>query len=420
MAEAPQVLAPERLGDFIDEREREAFERLVDPATRLRQQIEEAVAGLRSLADTLDSATVKEAAYGAPRATVQSSKDMLVRKFRSLSDNFQAPVLEQFADLSALKSTAEQVMAQAGDAAATHGRPLRLQFAPQLRDLKSKLRQLQGAITDLEALMGQHRAAFDGCAKLRVEAARMTELQAEHARVAQRLTTAGESAVRLETEELGRQERLAQLLASPAYAAHRAQHHQVEALRAELRRVQQRFESEFALFTKPLRKFGYVVGLEKNDRQLLDGYLEAAWRTFTMEGGHRLLGLLAELAQAIGSGRVEVKEPQKTQQRIERWVAEVPRYLAEHARLQEQIGVVEAGSAHELTVEVEALQRESAETTRRLEDERMERTRLTSEQTRLRQELDTARRAFEATVRTQFGQAVRLEPPADSSAGPSP
>jgi chromosome segregation ATPase len=395
----------------VDELEQERFAQLEAEVARLRNQIEEAVSGLRAAADALATVPVKDPPYGVPRATVQASRDTLVRKFRSLSENFQAPALHRFADLTALKTGAEQVLSQAGEVAGTHARHLVVQFAADVRNVKVALKQLHDAVLALDRLIATHQPMFTACSTLRNHAGHMSALLHERQALAAQREALQQRIHELAESQHALQERVTQLTTSPEYAALQAQRERADAVRRSLRTIQGRFESEFAMLNKPLRKFTYVVGLDKEERQLLEQYLQDSWRTLTKDGGRELTQFLGQLGQAIASGRVKVKEPGKTLQRLEHLRAEIPTYLAQNTEHVRELQAVDRAVSQGVRVELEALHRQVDDRTKQLEDARAELQRLDERQTQLTTQLDDARRVFQETTRQSLQQEVEVTLP---------
>jgi hypothetical protein len=199
--------------------------------------------------------------------------------------------------------------------------------------LNAQLKQIDGQFSRLTALINTNSSKVAALKRCQEQAKLLTTRVKEAQEMAGKLKALENSLESLESTRASTEVQIERIKSTPEFEASVRLRGELLGLEDRRMEITSRVYRGFSSLTRPLGKYGYVAGLSKEKRGLLDSYISETPRALSVTNDEAIREILSELRKYILQGRIEVKNPQKTVLNIEEMMTGLPKLRQEYRTL---------------------------------------------------------------------------------------
>ncbi len=247
---------------------------------------------------------------------MRSSRDGVASKVVGVVSKFEFPVIKKFDSLVEASRAVSQALLQIDQVLKTHRRVVSTTLSKQIHPLLLDLKQLRGEAALLLKLVEENADMAARVGKTRVEIKQLIDMNADLASSHVVIEDAKRSAE--EAEVAGREisVRMEEVKRSKRYEDALRIAGEADEIALGLANMRAEFDNLFSNLRKPLEKYIYSASLSKEERRLLELYLESPSAALIEDSELVVDRLLGDLGNRVKEGKLAVKNV-KTPDRVE-------------------------------------------------------------------------------------------------------
>jgi methyl-accepting chemotaxis protein len=264
-------------------------------------------------------------------------KTLLAAIQRETSDAL--PEIKSFDDVTMLHERAKRLLNRLGDTSGSHSKIIHNFLGKYAKVLKFQLGLLSKEVKHLDAIMDGYRERTSVLSECSTSISRVSAALKERDEMARKSEDTNNELKVLKEKESELVKVNDDMRNSERFNAYRMNREKLERVRNDAESVLAEIGAAFARISRPLSKYAYEVGIDKESNYLIQSVTADPLKLIDEARTDQLIEVLNKVREAVRQGRISVKNPEKDIENIDLLANNISSYIdsyrKHHAAMQE-------------------------------------------------------------------------------------
>lgn len=323
--------------------------------------------------------------------TINNSRSSVVLKTINSICKLKFPKITDFSTLVSVSQSYSQTLAQIDQTIKTHGRVVFTILNKEIRPLMSELKVLQKQTAELSRLVEINSSKADRIQKLYSAINQLNDLRKDNKKLANNIIDDKINHKKLLKNKLEKERLLMKITDGEDYQKSIKKIEEQKDVSLQLIRLKAEFDTLFSKLRKPLEKYSYIAKINKNEKRILERYIESPSLGLISDENLILKKFLSEIVTSVKNRKVSIKNPEKVIFRIREILPklkELRNNITSTSKYYEQNSIVLKNSSIK---ELEIIERDLSRKTKQIQE-------LNSAINRKNDEIDSTRKKIRELV----------------------
>lgn len=248
------------------------------------------------------------------------------------------PDIKSFDDVAMLYDRAKRLLNRLGDTSGSHSKILHTFFGKYAKVLKFQLGLLSKEVKHMDEIMGRYKERESVLSECSSGVARITNTLLEISDLARKREDTEKELGILEGRQSELVRKIDGMRTSESYSKYRIDKEELANVRKDAENVLAEIYSSFSRISRPLSKYTYEVGLDKESNYLIQSVMESPLKLVHGARTDQLIDVLNKVRSGVHEGKIVVKNPDKDLENMDMLIGNIRQYVdaykSHHAKVQ--------------------------------------------------------------------------------------
>jgi predicted nucleic acid-binding Zn-ribbon protein len=324
---------------------------------QIRSRIQVVINAIKALGDELTKVEIKTDQVADQYVPVinDAKKTLLTAIQKETSEPLSE--IRVFDDVLALRDRANRLLNRLGDTSGSHSRVIHSFFGKHAKVLKLQLGFLSKEAKHLNELIERYTEKTSSLSECNVSISKIaTAMKESH-----ELTRKSEDAVNefkiLKSKEDELFKKIENLKNTESYRQYKVDKEELAKAKKDAESVLSEIDAAFSRISRPLSKYTYEVGLDKESNYLVQSVMEDPLKLVYDAKIEQLIEILKKIKESVQQGRIVVKNPDKDIENMAALMMHMQPYTDTYKQYHNRVQVLTEKTSF-MDTEVDRLQRE--------------------------------------------------------------
>jgi len=287
---------------------------------------------LKVVGDELNKAEIKQDQVSQQYISViNDAKSTLLTAIRKETTE-QLPEIRNFDDAINLRDRAKSFLNRLGDTSGSHRRTIHTFFGKYSKVLKFELGLLNKEVKHLNEMIDQHSETRSSLSECRESITRVSIALRENKEFAKRSEETKNELDTLKSRESELVRKIEELKNTEGFDEYKRSKKELERVNHETSRLLSEIDAAFSRISRPLSKYAYEVGLDKESNYLMQSIMENPLNLIQNAKVDQIIEILTKVRETVQKGRITVKNPDKDIENINGLISNLHAYIDEYKK----------------------------------------------------------------------------------------
>jgi len=269
-------------------------------------------------------------------SVINDAKSTLLTAIRKETSE-QLPEISNFDDAINLRDRAKSLLNRLGDTSGSHRRTIHMFFGKHSKVLKFELGLLNKEVKHLNELIDQYSETTSSLSECKESITRISIALRENKEFAKKSEETKNELETLKSRESELVRKIEELKNTERFDEYKRSKKELERVNHETSRILSEIDAAFSRISRPLSKYAYEVGLDKESNYLMQSVMENPLNLIQNAKADQIIEILTKVREAVQQGRITVKNPNKDIENINGLISNVHAYIDEYKKRDSKI-----------------------------------------------------------------------------------
>lgn len=325
--EEPSEIAFSELEQWITKRMDAMFEDKKPYAEQFKAKFHFIINSLQNLSERISQVQIKEEQVAPQYLPVINDAKTTVRSAIEKETAEQLPEINTFDDLLALRDRAKGLLNRLGEMGGSRRRILHSFFGRHVKVLKAELEMLDKEVKKLNELIDEHINKTSVLSECRQRVERISYVMNEKGGYAEKLKVSEEELESLRSGEEELVRKIGELKKTPEFNAYLKDKEELMKMNGNINELLYDVNMSFSRISRPVNKYTYEVGLDKESNYLLQSIMENPVNLMDDTKVDKVAEALNKVREGMEKGRITTKNPEKDIENINTLIGNLHDYV---------------------------------------------------------------------------------------------
>jgi len=239
----------------------------------------------------------------------------------------QLPEIKRFDDVLTLRDRANRLLNRLGDTSGSHRRVIHSFFGKYAKVLKFQLGLLNKEVKHLNELIEGYAEKTSSLSECSASISRITAALKESGELARKSDETRNEFKVLKAKEAELVKKIDDMRNAESFGEYKRDKEELAKVKKDAESVLSEIDAAFSRISRPLSKYTYEVGLDKESNYLVQSVMEDPSKLIHDTKPERLIEILNKVKETVQQGKIVVKNPDKDIENINALITNMRQYI---------------------------------------------------------------------------------------------
>lgn len=294
---------------------------------QIKGRIQIVINAIKALGDQLTKVEIDKEKIGEQYIPViNDAKQTLLLAIQKETSE-QLPEIKRFDDVLILRDRANRLLNRLGDTSGSHSRVIHSFFGKYAKILKFQLGFLDKEIKNLNEIINRYTEKTSSFAECSASMSKITAALKESNELARKGEETRNELNVLKAKEAELAKKINDTRNSESFSRYKIDKEELGKVKKDAERVLLEIDAAFSRISRPLSKYTYEVGLDKESNNLVQSVMEDPSKLIHDAKTEQLVEILKKVREAVQQGKIVVKNPSKDIENINSLMTNMQQYI---------------------------------------------------------------------------------------------
>ncbi|MFQ5969397.1 MAG: hypothetical protein ACE5J2_02740 [Nitrososphaerales archaeon] len=308
------------------------FDALKPEVNQIKSKVQIIMNAIKVVGDDLNKAEIRQDEVSQKFSSVINDAKSTLLTAIAKETTEQLPEISNFDDAMDLRDRAKSLLNRLGDTSGSHRRTIHMFFGKYSKVLKFELGLLNREVKHLNELIDRYIEMTSSLSECEESIMRISIASRENKEFAKKGEETKNELDMLKSMELEVVKKIDELKNTERFYEYKRNKKEVERVNNETSRILSEIDAAFSRISRPLSKFAYEVGLDKESNYLMQSVMENPLNLIQNAKEDQIIEILTKVREKVQQGRITVKNPSKDIENINGLVSNLHAYVDEYKK----------------------------------------------------------------------------------------
>ncbi len=294
---------------------------------KIRGRIQNIINSIKVLGDELKKVEIKSGHVAEQfLPVINNAKETLFVAIQKETSE-QLREIKSFDDVLILRERASRLLNRLGDTSGSHRRVIHSYFGKHAKVLKSQLGLLNKEVKHLNELIERYKEKTSLLAECNTSRYKITATLKESDDLARKSEETRNELKVLKAKEAELAKKIDYMQRAESFGGYKIAKEELAKVRKAAEEVLSEINAAFSRISRPLSKYAYEVGLDKESNYIVQSVMEDPLKFIHDAKTEQLTEILKKVSEAVQQGKIVVKNPDKDIENINALIANMHQYI---------------------------------------------------------------------------------------------
>jgi chromosome segregation ATPase len=239
----------------------------------------------------------------------------------------QLPEIRSFDDVLVVRERTNRLLNRLGDTSGSHRRVIHSFFGKYSKVLKYQLGLMNKEVKHLNELIEEYTEKTSSLSECKTSISRIDMALKESSELVRKSEETRNELVTLKAREVELVRRIDNMQNMESFGEYKTNKEELGKVRKDAEHVLSEINAAFSKISRPVNKYTYEVGLDKESNYLVQSVMEDSSKLVHNAKVEQLVEVLNKVKGAVQQGKIVVKNPDKDIENINSLIANVHQYI---------------------------------------------------------------------------------------------
>jgi len=239
----------------------------------------------------------------------------------------ELPEIKSFDDVLTLRERANRLLNRLGDTSGSHRRVIHNFFGKHSKVLKFQLGLLDKEVKRLNEIIDGYKEKTSALSECSASISKISAALKESSELAWKSEETKNELKALKAKEAELVKRVDDLKNTESFATYKLDVEELARVKKDAESVLSEINAAFSRISRPLNKYTYEVGLDKESSYLVQSVMEDPLKLVQDAKVEHLTGVINKVKEAIRQNKIVVKNPEKDMENMSALIANMQQYI---------------------------------------------------------------------------------------------
>jgi len=254
-----------------------------------------------------------------------AKKTLLVAIQKETSE--QLPEIRSFDDVLILRERASRLLNRLGDTSGSHRRVIHSFFGKYAKVLKFQLGLLSKEVKHLNELIERYTENTSSLSECSASISKINGAFKESNELTRKSEETRNDFKALKAKEAELVKKIDDMRSTESFGEYKIDKEELAKVKKDAERVLSEIDAAFSRISRPLSKYTYEVGLDKESNYLVQSVMEDPLKLIHDAKEEQLIEILKKVKETVQQGKIVVKNPDKDIENISALITNMHQYI---------------------------------------------------------------------------------------------
>ena len=239
----------------------------------------------------------------------------------------ELPEIKSFDDVLILRERANRLLNRLGDTSGSHRRMIHNFFGKHSKVLKFQLGLLNKEVKHLNEIIEGYKEKTSSLSECSVSISRISAALKESSELAWKSEETKNELKALRAKEAELVKRIDDLQNTESFATYKLDVEELAKVKKDAESVLSEINAAFSRISRPLNKYTYEVGLDKESSYLVQSVMEDPLKLVQDAKVEHLIEVINKVKEAVRQNKIVVKNPEKDMENMSALITNMQQYI---------------------------------------------------------------------------------------------